>query len=269
MRISPATSGAEESPRPCSLAERILLKACRDVRSADYPGGTSKTRIDNALDFMEIAVPGFRDLVRGKTVLDFGCGHGWQAAALARDYDAEVYGVDLARPVLQATWERIAAEYHLPNLTLTTASPDRLFDVVYSCSSFEHFGEPDRILSMMRDKTRPGGKVVVAFAEPWYSPHGSHMNGFTRLPWVNLLFSESVVLRVRSRYRSDGATRYEDVEGGLNRMTVARFEHLMRTSGMRIESLTLLPVKRLPLVSKVPVLRELLTAAASCVLTRI
>ena len=27
-------------------------------------------------------------------------------------------------------------------------------------------------------------------------------------------------MAVRSLYRSDGATRYEDVEGGLNRMTV-------------------------------------------------
>ena len=41
------------------------------------------------------------------------------------------------------------------------------------------------------------------------------MDGITKLPWVNLLFPERVVLAVRSRYRTDGATRYEDCGGGL------------------------------------------------------
>jgi hypothetical protein len=55
---------------------------------------------------------------------------------------------------------------------------------------------------------------------------------------------------------------------GLNRMTIARFERLIRASGMTVESLNLFPVKGLPLVSKVPVLREFLTGAASCVLRK-
>jgi hypothetical protein len=120
----------------------------------------------------------------------------------------------------------------------------------------------------MRHYTKPGGKVVVSFAEPWYSPRGSHMGGFTRIPWVNLLFAEKTVMRVRARYKSDGATRYEEVEGGLNRMTVARFERIMRNSGMQFHGVRLMPVKKLPLVSHIPVARELLTAAASCVLTK-
>ena len=94
------------------------------------------------------------------------------------------------------------------------------------------------------------------------------MDGFTRLPWVSLLFHERTVMNVRSRYRSDGARRYEDVEGGLNRMSVTRFERLMRESGLQIQSLRLFPVKGLPVVSRLPIVRELMTAAASCVLQR-
>jgi hypothetical protein len=93
------------------------------------------------------------------------------------------------------------------------------------------------------------------------------MDGFTRLPWVNLLFPERDVMAVRSLYRHDGATRYEDIEGGLNRMTVARFERLMQESGMRVESLRLFSVKGLPAVTKIPIVRELMTAACSAVLT--
>lgn len=120
----------------------------------------------------------------------------------------------------------------------------------------------------MRNLVKPGGKVIITFAEPWFSPRGHHMDGFTRLPWVNLLFPEGDVMAVRSLYRDDGATRYEDVEGGLNRMTVGRFERLMSRSGMQVESLRLFSVKGLPIVTRVPVLRELLTAACSVVLVK-
>jgi len=92
------------------------------------------------------------------------------------------------------------------------------------------------------------------------------MGGFCRLPWVNVLFPEKAVMRVRSLYRSDGAMRYEDVEGGLNRMTVAKFERLMKTSGAKVRTLKRHPVKGLPMVSQVPVVREFMTAACSCIL---
>lgn len=251
------------------LGEWILTSLSRDPSAPEYAKGTATalTTIHNALVFIEKTVPGFSEMTRDKSVLDFGCGFGLQAAALAqRSPTARVVGVDLPRATLRERWQH----YQIPNLTLTTELPEsETFDIVYSCSSFEHFGDPAHILSLMKARARPdGGLVIVSFAEPWYSPHGSHMDGFTRVPWVNLLFPERTVLAVRSKYRSDGARRYEEVEGGLNRMTVARFERLMRDSGMRVRSLRLFPVKGLPVVSHVPVVRELLTAAVSCVLER-
>ena len=251
------------------LGERILTALSRDPDAPDYPGGTARTNIDNALSFLQKTVPDFLEMTRGKSVLDFGCGYGLQAAALARlSPNARVVGIDLPRPGHLERW-RATRNYGLSNLTLTTElPPNEQFDIVFSCSSFEHFDDPAYILLLMRERTKPGGLLIISFAEPWYSPHGSHTDNFTHLPWVNLLFAESTVMRVRSRYRQDGAQRYEDVEGGLNRMTVARFEHLMKASGMSIRSLRLFPVKGLPVVSRVPVLRELMTAAASCVLER-
>ena len=93
------------------------------------------------------------------------------------------------------------------------------------------------------------------------------MNGFTRVPWVNILFDEATVMRVRAQYYDDGATHYEEISGGLNRMTVARFERIIRNSGMRIDGLWLRPVRGLPFVTRVPLVKELLTSAASCVLS--
>jgi len=245
-----------------SLAAVILRALSRDPGQPEYAGGTSRATPENALEFLVKTVPGFTTRLAGAEVLDFGCGHGLQALAMGK-YARRVVGVDLPRDVLQASWATHAAA----NVEFrTTLEPGERFDVVVSCSSFEHFSDPGAILREMRSRTRPGGIVIISFAEPWYSPHGSHMDGFTRLPWINLLFPESAVMSVRARYRRDGALRYEDIEGGLNRMTVARFEALIRGSGMAVEQVHLWPVKGLPLVTRLPVVRELLTGAASCIL---
>jgi SAM-dependent methyltransferase len=250
------------------LGELLLRALSRDPESEDYPGGTALTNLDNALDFILKTVPGFVSIVQGKDVLDFGCGAGFQAAALARCYAKSVVGIDLPRPFILSEWAK-RAELGLANLTLTTELPaSRQFDVVYSCSAFEHFDDPAQILDLMRQRTRPGGVVVITFAEPWWSPRGAHMDNFTRLPWVNVFFSEKTVLKVRASYRSDGATRYEDVEGGLNRMTLARFEKILHGSGLTVRNIWFHPVKGLPLVSRIPLVREFFTAAASCVLER-
>src|SRR5687767_13808514 len=116
-----------------SVGEWILLALSRDPSAPDYPGGPARATIDNALEFMEKTVPGFRDMTRERSVLDFGCGFGLQAAALARlSRSARVVGVDLPRPILLERWRH----YSIPNLTLTTELPEgELFDIVYSCSS--------------------------------------------------------------------------------------------------------------------------------------
>ena len=69
---------------PMSLGERLLTALSRDPAKPDYPGGTVGTIVDNALAFILKTVPGFFEMVEGKEVLDFGCGWGIQAAALAK-----------------------------------------------------------------------------------------------------------------------------------------------------------------------------------------
>jgi hypothetical protein len=113
----------------------------------------------------------------------------------------------------------------------------------------------------------------LTFAEPWYSPSGSHFSGYTRfpgtdigVPWLNLVFSDHALLTLRSKFRKDLPKRIEDIEGGLNRMTVSKFERIINSCGMEVEQKQLFATKGIPLVTRIPVLRELLTSAASSIL---
>lgn len=256
---------------PETFGERLLLLLCRKPGTGDYRITTASYTLDNALNFATKTIPDFQGLVRGRRVLDYGCGHGWQAVAMRKRGARQVVGIDISEERLSHGRELVAREGCGGEVRFAREIPDELngrFDVVLSLSAFEHFSDPAAELQAMRGAARPGGLVVVSFAEPWLSPRGSHMVHFTKLPWVNVLFSERTVMRVRSRFRDDGAQRYEEVEGGLNRMTLTRFEHVVRGSGMAVESINSFPVKGLPLVDRMPMVREFLTGAASCILRK-
>ncbi len=252
--------------------EWILLRLSRDPGAADLTTAEESLTEATELAFLRSEFPDFDDMVRGRRVADFGCGAGRQAMAMSRAGAEWVLGLDINERLLEAARESAAARGLGPDRVAFAPEPppgtEGTFDVVLSKDSFEHFSDPEEILARMKRLLAPGGSILVTFGPPWFAPYGSHTHFFTRVPWVNLLFREKTVMRVRSRYRSDGAARYEDVESGLNRMTVARFERIVGGSGLAVERLRLTAVKGLPLVSRLPVLRELLVNNVSCVLRR-
>ena len=242
------------------LSARILRRLSRPPGGADYPGGTQTHVGEHALDFILRTVPGFLDMVRGKTVLDYGCGLGRQVLAMKAAGAVRVVGYDPYPKFVDDRPEGVEFRSDLPR---------ERYDVVLNSSSFEHLADPVRDFETMRDLARE--RLVITWAEPFYSPTGSHMGFFTRVPWVNLLFPERSVFLVRSLYRQDGARRYEEagLGGALNRMTVARFEEIVRLHkrDMRVEFQRNYATRALPLATAIPVMRELLTSACTCVLS--
>jgi SAM-dependent methyltransferase len=147
-------------------------------------------------------------------------------------------------------------------------SLDGTFDVVISQNSFEHLRDPAGTLATMRRLLAPAGEILITFCPPWFAPYGAHMGYFTKIPWVQLLFSEHTVMSVRSRFRSDGATRYEDVEMGLNRMSIRKFERIVRNSGLKVAWRKYVCVKKLNALGRIPLVRELFINVVSCALVQ-
>jgi SAM-dependent methyltransferase len=253
-----------------SLSERLLLLLSRKPGAEDPPASREEWNLENALSQLRAAFPDFDSLIAGKDVLDFGCGEGWQAVALAQNGARFVLGLDSNAKTL-AKARQLAQQAEVGGgveFAEKLNGDARLFDLVISQNSMEHFPDPAGALEEMKRALKPDGKILITFGPPWFAPYGSHMAFFTKVPWVNLLFSEKTVTEVRRRFRNDGAGRYEDVESGLNKMTVRKFERSVSVAGLRAEFRRYRCVKDLDALARLPVVRELLVNQVDCVVTR-
>lgn len=182
------------------------------------------------------------DEIAGKVVIDFGCGEGTDAIEMAVRGARHVTGIDIREDLLCLA-RRKALHAGVQNSCVFASSTKELADVIVSVDAFEHFGDPAGVLRSMNRLLKPGGEVLVSFGPTWYHPLGGHL--FSVVPWGHLLFSEKALIRWRATFKTDGATRFSEVAGGLNQMTIAKFEKLIVNSPFRFASLELVPIKKL------------------------
>jgi len=214
--------------------------------------GKSKLAILLGQDFLE--------RIKGKTVIDFGCGEGAEAVEIAQNGATRVFGVDIREPLLEvARQNAIAAGVQDScEFGLRTEEPA---DVIVSLDSFEHFSDPAGVLSVMASLLKPHGEVIASFGPTWYHPLGGHL--FSVFPWAHLIFNEKALIRWRSEFKTDGATKFGEVAGGLNQMTIGRFERFVANSPFEMRALDLVPIRKLkPLHNRLT--REFTTALVRC-----
>jgi SAM-dependent methyltransferase len=205
---------------------------------------------------------GVWDEIRGRTVLDFGCGRGDEAVEVAERGALRVIGLDLRESWLEMARAHAAAR-GVSDKCLFTNQYDGQVDTIISLDSFEHFADPADILRRMAALLRPEGKVLVSFGPIWYHPLGGHF--FSVFPWAHLLFTERALVRWRAIYKGEGARTLE--EAGLNKMTIRRFRKLVDESPFKFASFEAVPIRRLARVHNA-LTREFTTAIVRCVLVK-
>lgn len=206
----------------------------------------------------------FLTKIAGRVVIDFGCGEGAEAVDMAGRGARRVIGIDNREDVLQAARQR-AASAGVQDTCLFVSSTNEVADIVVSLDSFEHFADPAGVLHIMDTLLHPTGEVLVSFGPTWYHPVGGHL--FSVFPWAHLIFSEKALIRWRSTFKTDGATRFSEVAGGLNQMTIAKFEQLIAGSPFRLAGFELVPIRKLrPFHNRLT--REFTTAIVRCRLVK-
>jgi SAM-dependent methyltransferase len=180
--------------------------------------------------------------VHGKDVIDFGCGSGAEVVELATHGARRVTGIDIRTSALREA-ELLARQAGVADRCVFATSTDARADIIISLDSFEHFEDPEQILLTMRELIHNQGRILAVFGPTWYHPFGGHL--FSVFPWAHLVFTEAALIRWRSRFKSDGARRFREVEGGLNQMTIRRFERLVARSPLAFDRFETVPIRRL------------------------
>jgi SAM-dependent methyltransferase len=189
----------------------------------------------------------FFERIRGKTVIDFGCGLGELAVAMALEGAGKVIGLDIQERRLGIA-RALAEQYSVADRCEFATQTQELADALISKDAFEHFSDPGEILRIMRALLKPDGFVLTTFGPTWLHPYGGHL--FSIFPWSHLLFTENALMRWRADFKSDGATSFAETEGGLNQLTIKQFKRIVAQSPFRIQSLQTVPIRGIGLLKQ-------------------
>jgi SAM-dependent methyltransferase len=172
----------------------------------------------------------------------------------------KVIGLDLREELLihaRSAARKAGVEDRCVFITRT----DEKADVIVSLDAFEHFEDPAETLRIMRGLLKDDGRIIAAFGPTWYHPLGGHQ--FSVFPWAHLLFTEKALIRWRSDFKRDGATRFSEVSGGLNQMTISRFERIVAASPFEFESFEAVPIRKVQRLHN-RLTREFFSAIVRC-----
>jgi SAM-dependent methyltransferase len=197
---------------------------------------------------------------KDKVVIDFGCGDGEDAVEVAKRGAKRVIGIDIRERALANARRRAEARGVADRCVFTTRTDEKA-DVILSIDAFEHFDDPAEILRIMRRLLKDNGCIIAAFGPTWYHPLGGHL--FSPFPWAHLIFTEESLIRWRSDFKTDGATRFREAEGGLNQMTIRHFESIVAQSDFKFGEFEPVPIRKLkPIANRLT--REFTTAIVRC-----
>lgn len=162
--------------------------------------------------------------LRGRSVLDVGCGGGLLSEAMAVA-GATVTGLDLASELLEvarlhALESGVSVDYRLETAEAHAHSHAGRYDVVTCMEMLEHVPDPGSVIAALARLVRPGGHVFV-----------STINRNPRA-WLQAVVAAEYVLRLlpRGTHAYDKFIRPSELaawarEGGLELVDVAGLEY--------------------------------------------
>ena len=180
--------------------------------------------------------------LRGKKLLEVGCGNGGCAAEFSRA-GCHVVMMDIDERLVELAGEHndkegVRAEAFAGDVRNEAAPFWRRgpFDIVMFRDVMEHLERPAAVLRIVRRFLSPVGVVLVVFP-PYYSPYGAHQQilprkkflfvPYNKLPYIQML-PERMFLRL---VRGEGPSNEEVARLSTIRLTIRKFEKEIREAG--------------------------------------
>lgn len=178
----------------------------------------------------------------GKTILVIGSGWGTETYWALKNGAMRIVGIDPAarstEPLCAALREMsptLITQFEHHQCTLSDFRTDVEFDSIISNNTFEHIFDLVGTLCECRRFMRKKGQRLHIFADPlYYSSCGSHLPVDA---WEHLRVTSEDALKARLTAKANWA----QYKTGLNRMTITTFLEAVRSAGMAIEHLSIVP----------------------------
>jgi SAM-dependent methyltransferase len=242
--------------------------------------------------------------LRGKLVLDIGCGLGGKLPFYVEQGATGVVGIDLRPQSALAAHRFGATQNRTPNncskIHTATANGstlpfhDNSFDVVVSINVLEHVMDPRAVLRECRRVLRSQGQLFLFFP-PFYSPWGAHLDGWIDFPWPHLFFPDRDLVQAAAQVEArkqlnDRFIPSAQVHWGsldelpeLSRLSLRQFRRLVQVERLVETQCYLLPFGRhllakgsvcrlilrfLHVLTRIPLLNELIVTKIACVMSK-
>lgn len=193
-------------------------------------------------------------LIRGKRVLDFGCGTGPLSLLCAEHGAQAVIGIDLSSKNIDRARQIPAGDlnlrFMLEESTSRISLSDASVDVIVCFDVMEHVMDYESIIVEWARVLSPGGCVLIWWSV-WWHPYGHHFHTMIPLPWVHVLMSDESLFRVAARiydtpqfqpriwhFDEDGTRKPNPYKGrvhfdDLNKLTIRKFDEVSKRAGFR------------------------------------
>ncbi len=154
-----------------------------------------------------------RTLAPGKSLLDAGCGEGFNTQSLA-DVAGKVTGVDYSATAIEfckKTWT--APNIHFEHVDLTNpANFDQTFDLVLNFQVLEHIEDDRAFLQALRARLAPGGVLLLTTPNRLmsFSENPYHVREYTEQELRDLLEGVFGSVQIRGMRGNEKVTAFDD-----------------------------------------------------------
>lgn len=173
--------------------------------------------------------------LKGKSILDFGCGMGHMSVWFAKELGALVDGVDIDDNHIAVAQEFLKL-HPTENVTFSlrnviTDPVEKQYDFIFLNDVIEHIHLKwiQDVLDVLIQRNLKKGGVIFFSYPPWEGPHASHLQPATKIPWIQFFPQRYVINLVKKRNQQlvgkhDLLTEYLE----LNHMTHRKLTSLLK-----------------------------------------